>query len=275
MADTDVIHLVWKGAGFESFRMFLDSYRQYSAGEDHELVVVYNGFQSEELDRHRTLLGEIRHRELVTPRPMLDVAAYFWAAEKCSARFIGFLNSYSTLLADNWLRKLVDQVRLPSVGAAGATGTWESVYTAYAKRLRELGSPRWPTGWPEHLYRVLKLRRYRAQFDPMPNPHLRSNAFFIDRVRWLRLNRPPLTTKSQTLQFENGKHSMSRQLLSAGLQLCVVDRDGKAYGPEEWRQSRTYRQAQQEKLLVADNRTRQYDEADEIGKRYLEEIAWG
>jgi hypothetical protein len=275
MAETDVIHLVWRGAGFESFRTFLASYAQYPAGEDHELVILFNGFRTEELELHRALLEKSKHRELITPRPMLDIAAYFWAAEQCTGRFVGFLNSYSTLLADNWLRRLVDQVRLPRVGAAGATGTWESVYTAYAKRIERLGGPRSPADWPRHLYRLLRLRRYRAQFNPMPNPHLRSNAFLIERERWLQLHRPPLVTKAQTLQFENGKQSMSGQLLSAGLQLYVVDRDGNAYAPEEWPRSQTYRRGKQEKLLVADNRTRQYEEADEIGKRYLEEISWG
>lgn len=275
MAETSVIHLVWKDAGLEALRAFLSSYERYQAGADHELVVLYNGFRAGELERHRSEAAKVRHRELVTSRPMLDIAAYFWAAQLVTSRFVCFLNSYSALLAAGWLEKLVRQVRRPEVGAAGATGTWESVYTAYLKRMHELGRPRTPLKWPAHLYRVAKLRRYRADFDPAPNPHLRSNAFVIERARWLGLRRPRLETKRQTLQFENGKQSMSRQLLSAGLGLVVVGRDGVAYPPELWRSSLTFRSGAQENLLVADNRTRQYDEADDATRMRLREIAWG
>jgi hypothetical protein len=275
MAETDVIHLVWKPAGIEPLRRFAESYRRYSAGADHELTVLYNGFGGDDLDPYRSVLEGLRHRELFTAQASLDIAAYFWASRQVSGRFVCFLNSYSELLAAGWLAKLLEPMRQAGVGASGATGSWESVYTAYLKRIASVGRPRSPLGWAKHLMRLRKLGRYRAEFDPLPNPHLRSNAFVIERARWLGLRRPALRTKWETLQFENGKQSMSRQLQGAGLELYVVGRDGTRYASDQWPMSRTFRMGNQENLLVADNRTRQYEKADEESRRHMREIAWG
>jgi hypothetical protein len=275
MSDIEVVHLVWAAAGLEPFRRFLSSYREYPGGLDHGLVILYNGFSADALGEHRALLDGIPHRELRLPFMARDLRAYVWAAERCSARHLCFINSYSTLLAGGWLRALNGYLVRPGVGAAGATGSWESFYSNYLRRLKELGRPSSPLAWARHVNRLRKLRRYRANFDPAPNPHLRSNAFMIERSRWLSLERSSLKTKWQTWLFESGKRSMTAQLSESGLKVYVVGRDGEAYAQDRWPLSGTFRLGNQENLLVADNRTRQYDEADEDGRRYMREIAWG
>lgn len=42
--------------------------------------------------------------------------------------------------------------------------------------------------------------------------------------------------------------------------MIVVGKDGEGYDKKEWRKSRTFRQSEQENLLVADNQTRDYQE---------------
>ena len=275
MPDVEVVHLVWKAAGLDPFRRFIESYRSHPAGVDHRLVVLYNGFAAADLKPYRDELAGIPHDELRVPRRSFDLYAYFWAAARRRAQHVCFVNSYSIILVDGWLAALYRHAIRPGVGAVGATGSWESAFSNYTRRLAELGRPRSPVGWALHLNRLRKLRRYRMNFDPAPNPHLRSNAFLVDRVRWLALRRPGLTSKWQTLLFESGKDGMARQLKDQGLEVLVAGRDGEAYPPERWPESRTFRQGNQENLLVGDNRTRQYDEAEEPMRRYMREIAWG
>jgi hypothetical protein len=273
--DLEVVHLVWKPAGIEPFRAFLDSYREHPAGVDHDLIVLFNGFRGDDLDQHRALLTGIRHRELRVPRPVIDLEAYFWAASHTEGRLLCFVNSYSIVLAPGWLRMLHEQATRPDVAAAGATGSWESFYSNYLLRIKELGRPRSPVEWVLHLNRLRKLRRYKANFNPAPNPHLRSNAFTIERERWLGVRPGSLRTKWATWLFESGKQGLTPRLRAHAGEVVVVGRDGRGYTADEWAKSNTFRSGDQVNLLVSDNRTRQYAAADDETKRYMHRIAWG
>lgn len=275
MPEIQVVHLVWKPAGIEPFREFLRSYREHPTEIEHGLVVLFNGFRGDDLAEHRALLSGIPHQELVAPRPVSDLKAYFWGAGQAEGRFLCFVNSYSTLLVSGWLRMLHENVARPGVAAAGATGSWESFYTNYLLRMEEVGQPKSLPDWVKHLNRLRKLRRYKANFRPAPNPHLRSNAFIIERTRWLGLSPGSLRTKWATWLFESGRRGMTPQLTAQDLEVVVVGRDGRGYTRDAWPQSNTFRKADQPNLLVADNRTRQYAEAGEEAKRYMRRIAWG
>ena len=269
------MHLVWKPAGIEPFRNFVRAYREHPAGIDHKLAVLYNGFCGDDLDDHRELLTDTPHRELRLPENVLDIRAYVWGAQRTESRYLCFVNSYSTPLASGWLRALHEQVAQPRVGAVGATGSWESLYTNYLRGLNELGPPSSLTQRAKTLVRRLKLQRRRAHFYPAPNPHLRTNGFMIDRSRWLSLRTSPLRSKWHAWLFESGMGGITSQLKSAGLEVLVVGRNGVAYPNEKWPESGTFRIDNQDNLLVADNRTRQYDEAGAEARRRLRLLSWG
>ena len=82
-------------------------------------------------------------------------------------------------------------------------------------------------------------------------------------------------TKRGAYLFENGKHSLTKRVMRQGLKMIVVGRDGKGYEKEEWNRSGTFRQRNQENLLVADNQTRRYANADEAARNHLARAAWG
>lgn len=275
MHEIELVHLVWKPSGMEPFRNFVRAYREHPAGIEHGLVVLYKDFGRDDVQDHRELLADIPHRELRFPGSARDLAAYVWSAQRSDARYLCFVNSYSAPLAAGWLRTLHQHVSRPLVGAVSATGSWESKYTGYIMRMQVVGRPTSPIGWALRLNRLRKLRRYRTQFNPAPNPHLRSNAFMIERSRWLSLRTGPLRTKAQTWLLESGKRGLTPQLMAAGLEVLVVGRDGVGYTQDGWPQSATFRSGNQENLLVADNRTRQYDEADDATRKLLRLLAWG
>jgi hypothetical protein len=91
----------------------------------------------------------------------------------------------------------------------------------------------------------------------------------------LELDWPPLRSKAAAWAVESGRRSISRQVWERGLEVRVVGLDGVAYPPERWRQSATFRSGEQRNLLIADNRTRQYEEAKPTLRRRLEQMAWG
>jgi hypothetical protein len=208
--------------------------------------------RSREWDR---LAAQVPHRRVEMPGPALDLDAYRHVARSSSADRLCFTNSTAVVVADGWLGKLDSALDDAGVGMVGATGSWESTYSS---------APVW-----------LKPFRRRA-FGPFPNPHLRTNAFMLGRELMLDLDWPEVgMSKAAALRLENGRRSISRQVMDRDLSVVVVGRDGQVFEPDEWPSSRTFRSGGQQNLLVEDNRTAQYRAAGPARQRELERFAWG
>jgi len=240
------------------------------------LLLVYKGIRSaQEAGDHRQLLRGLPHVELFVADRGFDMTAYFAAASHIGSPYLCFMNSNSEILADGWLAALREHGTKSGVGAVAATGSWESFYTTYLRGLRSVRSRFMLDGLARRLKRRWRLERLRRDFQSVPNPHLRTNGFFIKRDVMLRLNRGQLRSKMDAWRFESGRRGMTPQILSMDFDVLVVGRDGRAYERERWRDSQTFRSGGQRNLLIADNRTRQYAEAEAEVQRDLEILAWG
>jgi hypothetical protein len=92
----------------------------------------------------------------------------------------------------------------------------------------------------------------------------------VRAARW-----PEVPTKRGAWELESGRDGLTRFVWSRGLAALVVGRDGTAYAPHEWPRSATFRGGEQANLLVADNRTRQWEEAGAAERARLSRLAWG
>jgi hypothetical protein len=250
MMEVCVVHLVWAPLGTAPLERFVASYRAHPAGQEHRLVVVFKGFEDPgAVAEHAALLDGLAAESMFYDRPTFDLPTYAAAAERFDASHHCFLNSESVLLSDGWLAAMCDALADPAVGAVGATGSYERPRSRLPMRRR-----RWPR---------------------FPNPHLRTNAFMLPRdlvraARW-----PDVSTKSRAWELESGHHGMTRQVWNRGLAALVVGRDGTAYPPHAWAASATFRSGGQANLLVADNRTRQWEDAGASERARLSRLAWG
>lgn len=250
MTDVCVVHLVWAPLGPGPLRRFAASYRAHAAGLDHRLVLLFKGFGDDgPTAAHRDAVAGLDHESLRYDRPTFDLPAYAAAAAALDAAHVCFLNSESELVCDGWLAALHAALGDPGVGAVGATGSYES-----ARSINPLRRRRWPR---------------------FPNPHLRTNAFMLARELMVRLRWPEPRTKSQAWELESGRGGFTRQVWARGLRTLVVGRDGTGYAPPEWPRSATFRSGGQANLLIADNRTRQWQEADPDLRARLSRLAWG
>jgi hypothetical protein len=162
------------------------------------------------------------------------------------------VNTESTVLADGWLGHLERALLAPGVGMVATTGSHES--------------PNAVRPWPLH--------RRRPGYESFPNPHLRTNGFALERELLLSLDWPAGVSREESLVLEAGSRSLTRQVRERGLATLVVGRDGVAYPPEGWLESATFRSGGQANLLLADNRTRHYQEAGPLTRRGLAWLAW-
>lgn len=260
------------------FEAFIRSYKAHAAGADHDLLIIMKGFRaSHELNEYQRVLDGLSYTSLRVSDRGFDIAPYSAAAKRFDYRYFCFLNSFSTVLEQDWLAKMYGYVRCEKVGVVGATGSYQSAYSSYSRILDAQ-----PTTGRLALERMVRngkrrweLSRIRSYFDPFPNYHVRTNAFLISRSVMLKLQVNALRTKMDVLRFESGKRGLTRQICDMGLDPLVVGRDGRAYMKEAWYESHTFRSGDQRNLLVADNRTNEYMHADSDTQRFLSEITWG
>jgi hypothetical protein len=265
-----LVHLVWAPLGREPLRAFLGSYAAHPAGVEHELVVLVNGIGMSAADGRSPLTREqlaaelcgVPHRLIELERPVLDLAAYGAAVRALEHERVCFVNSYSLILAGGWLGQLARAHERPDVGLVGATGSWES---------RSELVPGRALHWA---YQLAKLPANRRGFPRFPNPHIRTTAFMLDHRVALELGLERARTKNRAYLLESGRRSITREIQARGRGMLVVGRDGRGYAPEDWPRSATFRAGGQSNLLVADNRTAQWQDADEECRRELSWQAW-
>ncbi|HEY2282800.1 MAG TPA: hypothetical protein VGH60_04535 [Solirubrobacteraceae bacterium] len=310
-----VVHLVWGPLGIGPLRQFLASYKRHSAGAEHELVVLLNNVPEPLPAELEAALEGVEHRLLRTPKPVLDLAAYAHAADRLEHQRLCFLNSYSEILATDWLAKLNHALDQPRAGLVGATGSWASLHSAVlnafllpnpyrrvvpARRVAreqmreielELDAARTPEGAApprtEPPRRTLSgsvvstLRSFRPmpeqllRFAPFPAYHVRTNAFMLDRATFAKLHMRPLSRKMDAYLLESGRASFTSQIQNMGLRTLVVARDGAFYDHPEWHAGETFWRGEQQGLLVADNQTRSYANGSYDRRRLLSAFAWG
>jgi hypothetical protein len=250
MPEVCVVHLVWAPLGPGPVERFVASYRRHTAGLAHRLVVVLKGFASgADPGPQVAVLGDLEHEIFWFDSPTLDLTTYAAVGRQIDASHLCFLNSESVLLAPGWLAALYEGVTEPGVGVVGATGSYEA-----PRSINPLRRRRWPR---------------------FPNPHIRTNAFMLTRDRFRSLHWPDVRTKSAAWELESGRHGMTSRIFDWGLDAMVIGRNRTAYPPERWPSSATFRSGNQGNLLVADNRTRDWERADPHTRSALSRLSWG
>jgi hypothetical protein len=175
-----------------------------------------------------------------------DITAYARWARDLDTDYVCVFNSHSEILADDWLAKIMLNIVQNDIIMVSATASLESL---------------------SHIW---------SKFPRFPNVHLRSNSFCLRRDFFVNCTANlRIKEKLDAFLFESGPYSITAQILKAKQRVAIVGRDGRAYGPRWWPFSGTFRQGSQSNLLVADNVTRAYGEAELSEKIRLASITWG
>src|SRR5215471_7552875 len=81
---------------FDRFRAFAKSYQGYPAGAEHDLFVIYKGFQgSDDLDEARRVFATLSHTPIHVDDDNFDLGAFRRAAERIPHQQLCFLNSHA------------------------------------------------------------------------------------------------------------------------------------------------------------------------------------
>lgn|GEM_PF-280275 len=288
-----LVHLIWQPLGPAPFEAFLSSLERFEAGADYRLVLAFNGFsEPSELDDYRSLVRGNDVEEIVLQKPQLDISAYRLAAQMLDDEQLCFMNSHSTVVAESWLGLLSSALELPSVKLAGGSGSWGSHRSFMLNRLglpnayrHQLGSRQTvssafssassPGSEPTLFGRLASVPGELVGFNGFPAPHVRTNAFLVDRDFFLSLEFGELDTKRATHRLESGENSFSTQILRTGSTVAVVGRNGPVLDWRRWPEANVFWQGDQQDLLISDNQTRAYDRANLTQRASMSAFAWG
>ncbi|OBG33190.1 hypothetical protein A5672_24770 [Mycobacterium alsense] len=267
MSELTVIHLARGSNGQAPLERFLESYRAHDAGAAHEFLVVFKGYADEnDLIRDEAHARAFGAETLRLERDdLFDIGAYREAARLIETRYVAFFQSFSEIVAHDWLARLYCGIRREGVGLVGATGSWESQASNAFQEFKGRPLPNKAAHW-----------LYKWRFSPhFPNPHIRTTGFIMQRDDFLALRAPQTRSKQLAWAFEAGWSSMTRQVERQGLVALVAGRDGRYFSKDSWPQSETYCAHGQSNLIVQDNHTRKYAEGPEALRREFQCRAWG
>src|SRR5439155_1996312 len=94
-----VVYLARAVNGIAAFKQFLQSYRRFPAGIDHDLVVVLKGFRGAlELAPYEDLIADLGAKSLRVGDYGFDVRAYLKAAREFENPYFCLFNSFSEIL---------------------------------------------------------------------------------------------------------------------------------------------------------------------------------
>lgn len=315
MQEIGVVYLYRFAEGERPVLRFLETYHRYSAGIEHDLYVVFKGFPDiATLALGRAVFANTPFTSIELDDSGYDVGSYLNAAKVVSNPKLFFLNTFSQILARDWLKYFDRAINLRGVGLVGATGSWLAPTAGYEAMVAAIlrGDWNWEKdgdwilkkvrSWPKKLFQVITPDPNRADinssrqqhkrairvlllspFDYLfkfydcgryPNPHIRTNAFMIERSRLLSLKISSFVTKRSVYRFEHGRRSLTKQILAQGLKPVVVDRSGNVYDISQWKLSSTFWTDEQENLIISDNRTLDYTQGDSRLRKKLENFAW-
>jgi len=123
-----VLYLARHAEGLDCLRRFADSYLRCPAGVEHDLVILYKGFaQASSLDSARKIFALAPHTAIELPDSGFDIGAYLAAARLVTNEYLCFVNTFAQVTAGGWLQSLLRIASAPSVGVAGAMGSYESM----------------------------------------------------------------------------------------------------------------------------------------------------
>lgn len=273
-----VVYLSYVPYGPGLLETFLRSYQARVPGKVHDLIIVFKGQKEKGVAGFQEIIDRLKVscKILFYEGEGFDIDTYFWIANNINADHCLFFNSRSEILADQWLAHYCNAMQSGS-RVVSATASYQSLYSHVFQNNKWNWDHKKGFGRNFKKYKLLikALLYWRFLFRPFPNPHLRTNAFFIERDLLLSIKKPQMKNKFDAYRFESGRRSFSEQLKKKGCSLVLLAKNGQTFQPDQWRSTRIFWKGDQEDLLIADNQTEMYRLAGDAEKKHLTRMAWG
>ncbi len=250
---------------------FLRSYVLYPDITPHKLYIGLKGWNDGSEIRAMALDLGIECEFLSLPDKGFDWTSYFTFSSIATTRYVCFLNSHSEILSNRWLSRLM----------AGVTdGPCLVGNTANLSKINHLPRLNWyliKCPWALVYIAVSYFFKGKRFEHDSVEGHIRSNAFLIERMLFNEFaeSRFCPITKAGAHELEGGHLGLTRFVTKekGGTALVVNDSD-RIYLERFWFEAETFRVNNQEKLLIADNQTRYFENQKWYRKCIMTFMTW-
>jgi hypothetical protein len=215
--------------------VFADSYREYPAGAEHDLLLV-----DKRRDWRADWTGPAPAHVLPWPEGDFDIGPFQFACRLFAREYdrVMLMSGTARILTDDWLGKYL-RAFTGDVAAVASTGSLETGISGRA-----------------------------------PNPHLRTANIMVDPAELNALGLPRASSKHECWEVEHGGHSLTLALLARGRRCLVIDRAGGVHERDGWRDSGTYCSGGQANLIIADQWTDHWAHGDPVERARMTALAW-
>ena len=260
-----VCYLLTKFDDAETLSAFLKNYINFDSGHAHDLLICFKLLNDKQIITFKKILANIDYIEYIDSYKIndFDLGSYRRVASDYPSRFIFFLNSYSYPICDMWLKKIVKNYEENSILATSAS--FESLLSSIkAKKFYKL------------LNYYLRIYKYKKNFNPFPNPHIRTTGFLIKANDYLLFMKDRLIiSKEDAWKIESGKNSLTNFFKRLNFSIFVINSDGKRFSEKYWKISNTYNYLNQSKSIISDKHIRKYHTLNSSEKIKFQYNTWG
>ena len=264
-----VVYLLYYPIAQKTLKDFIKYYKRFNSGKKHQLLICFKGFnynlKSINFWKKKIPLRYTFYLDKELNNDF-DIGSFFRVATDFPGRLILFLNSYAYPNCKDWLKIFINNYEVKSVvGGHGSFGSISSQCLSF--KYKNL------TFWQSIKYGIIHL----INSSIFPNPHIRTSNFLINSNDFisLKINQYKFTNKIHTNYFESGRNGMFNQLLKRNFKLFLVNTDNKKFLKNSWDKSQTAFLGNQEKLVISDHRTREFNLLSNNKKKELTKINWG
>lgn len=261
-----VLYLSSKYTKIINLKNFLNNYKKFKSGLKHDLVICFKNLDPMELKKRKKILNKIKYVEYIDPSTKND---HEWGSigrvsKEFNPSVIFYMNDYSYPIKNNWLKIIASKYKKKRiVGCSASKSSWSS--NSYYRNSKD--------GYFTYL---LKFLYFNINIPKFPNPHLRANGLLFHTSDYLKfISDKKIKYKRHSLCLESGYKGLSNFFKSKRYELLVVNSDGNLFKEINWKNSNTYANENQQKLLISDKDTRGYMKLNIKLKKKKKIMTWG
>jgi hypothetical protein len=199
---------------------FWESYIDHAPGMDHDVIIIWKNFIGVD---HLNVSGKFNVRHVVVSDQGRDIDAYFKVSKMFDYDAFVFLNSWSEIHKNDWLKTMHDAMR-DGVGLVGAFSSLESHRLNIINKFRKIwGQSPFPEKFLLLVHACYRWIRLGIRVPPYPNFHVRTNGFMIRKEVMMQIHRPLIFDKIDAWKFESGHDNMTRQIRRMGYEIVCLD----------------------------------------------------
>ncbi len=263
--DTIVLYVFSKYDNIKRLKEFVEHYYKYDSGYKHKLIICYKLIKDSEIKNYRLITSKLKHDEFIDKYEINDFEfmSMYRAIKKYRNYKILFLNSHAYPAKKNWLRLINSKYSKNSF--IGFSGSNESMFSSlkFKKKYRLI----------RNLYHYYY---FKYNFKKFPNPHIRLPSFFLLQNDFIKfINDKKYKNKHHAWITESGKRSMTNFFKIRGYKIFILNADGNKFQLNNMKNSLTFCYDKQNKLIISDRHTRNYDNSSNLNKSLLSKRVWG